>query len=108
VTDTIAFVGRFRQSTQHADVHQYCNPVVSVVFQVLDVNLFGTIDVTMTFLPLIKRSRGRIVNMSSAAGRFAVPVATPYTISKYGVEAFTDNLRYRSPTSIFQAEHWSR
>ncbi|KAK2148166.1 hypothetical protein LSH36_511g00021 [Paralvinella palmiformis] len=31
----------------------------------LDVNLFGMIRVTKTFLPLIRRGRGRIVNMSS-------------------------------------------
>jgi NAD(P)-dependent dehydrogenase (short-subunit alcohol dehydrogenase family) len=69
--------------------------MVSVVFQLLDVNLFGTIDVTMTFLPLIKKSRGRVVNMSSTAGRIAFPMATAYSISKYGIEAFTDNLRYQ-------------
>jgi NAD(P)-dependent dehydrogenase (short-subunit alcohol dehydrogenase family) len=61
--------------------------------QVLDVNLLGMINVTMTFLPLIKKSRGRIVNMSSAAGRFAVDSFIPYCVSKYGIEAFTDGLR---------------
>ncbi len=30
--------------------------------QVTGVNLFGLIDVTMTFLPLIKKEKGRIVN----------------------------------------------
>ena len=30
--------------------------------QVSSVNLFGLIDVTMTFLPLIKKEKGRIVN----------------------------------------------
>jgi retinol dehydrogenase-16 len=58
-----------------------------------DVNLYGTIDVTVTFLPLIKRSRGRVVNMSSVGGRFFVPNAYPYCVSKYGVEAFSDGLR---------------
>ena len=37
--------------------------------QVLDVNLFGRIRVTKTFLPLIRRSKGRIVNMSSVTGQ---------------------------------------
>jgi NAD(P)-dependent dehydrogenase (short-subunit alcohol dehydrogenase family) len=60
---------------------------------VFDINLYGVIDVTMTFLPLIKKARGRIVNTSSMAGRFSAPGFTPYCISKYGVEAFTDGLR---------------
>ena len=34
--------------------------------QVCSVNLFGLIDVTMTFLPLIKKEKGRIVNMSKS------------------------------------------
>ena len=58
-----------------------------------DVNLYGMIDVTMTFLPLIKKSRGRVVNMSSVAGRLALFGINPYTVSKYGMEAFSDELR---------------
>jgi NAD(P)-dependent dehydrogenase (short-subunit alcohol dehydrogenase family) len=57
------------------------------------VNLYGMIDVTMTFLPLVKLARGRVVNTSSLAGRFASPFAIPYSVSKFGVEAFTDGLR---------------
>jgi len=57
------------------------------------VNLYGLIDVTMTFLPLVKMARGRVVNTSSEAGRFSFPFFTPYSVSKYGVEAFTDGLR---------------
>ena len=57
------------------------------------VNLYGLIDVTMTFLPLVKMARGRVVNMSSIAGRLSSNHATTYCVSKYGVEAFTDGLR---------------
>ena len=57
------------------------------------VNIYGLIDVTMTFLPLVKMARGRVVNTSSMAGRFSMPHITPYTVSKYGVEPFTDGLR---------------
>lgn len=40
-----------------------------------DVNLWGMIDVTKTFLPLIKKTRGRVVNLSSLAGTYtqAIP-----------------------------------
>ena len=34
-----------------------------------DVNLWGMIDVTKTFLPLLKKAQGRVVNFSSAAGK---------------------------------------
>ncbi|KAK6175330.1 hypothetical protein SNE40_013818 [Patella caerulea] len=58
----------------------------------LTVNLFGVIDVTKTFLPLVRKERGRIVNIASVAGRIScTPI--PYSISKYGVEAFSDGLR---------------
>ena len=59
------------------------------------VNLYGLIDVTVTFLPLVKMARGRVVNTASVAGRCSVPYTTPYCVTKYGVEAFTDGLRSR-------------
>ncbi|XP_078586139.1 retinol dehydrogenase 16-like [Branchiostoma floridae x Branchiostoma japonicum] len=60
---------------------------------VLNVNLLGMIDVTRTFLPLLKRSRGRVVNVASAAGRMVSKYITSYSVSKFGVEAFSDSLR---------------
>jgi len=36
--------------------------------KVLDVNLLGMVNVTKTFLPLIRLAKGRIVNMSSVTG----------------------------------------
>uniref|UniRef100_A0A8C5MBZ2 Uncharacterized protein n=1 Tax=Leptobrachium leishanense TaxID=445787 RepID=A0A8C5MBZ2_9ANUR len=60
--------------------------------KVLDVNLLGMIDVTLNMLPIIRKSQGRIVNVSSAFGRLA-GVSGGYCLSKYGVEAFSDNLR---------------
>ena len=35
-----------------------------------DVNLWGMIDVTKTFLPLVKKARGRVVNFSSIVGKW--------------------------------------
>ena len=59
----------------------------------VDVNLWGTVLVTKTFLPLLKRTKGRIVNVASTSGRVATPGAAAYCISKFGVEAFSDALR---------------
>ncbi|XP_032992302.1 17-beta-hydroxysteroid dehydrogenase type 6-like [Lacerta agilis] len=60
--------------------------------KVIDVNFLGMIDMTLHMLPLVRRARGRVVNMSSMMGRLAC-FAAPYTASKYGVEAFSDILR---------------
>lgn len=57
------------------------------------INLFGLINLTMTFLPMIKASRGRVVNMASVHGRTCLHGNVPYSCSKYGVEAFSDSLR---------------
>ncbi|KAM8722636.1 retinol dehydrogenase 16-like [Acanthopagrus schlegelii] len=58
----------------------------------LDVNLNGVIAVTLSVLPLIKKARGRVVNVASVFGRIS-PTGGPYTVSKYGVEGFNDSLR---------------
>jgi len=60
---------------------------------IMQVNLFGLIDVTMTFLSLVKQEQGRVVNMASVAGRISIAELLPYCTSKFGVEAFTDGLR---------------
>ncbi|XP_041662494.1 retinol dehydrogenase 1 [Cheilinus undulatus] len=60
--------------------------------KVLDVNLIGVIDVTLQFLPLVKKARGRVVNVASIFGRLSL-TGGGYCLSKYGVEAFSDSLR---------------
>ncbi|XP_059575311.1 retinol dehydrogenase 7-like isoform X1 [Alligator mississippiensis] len=60
--------------------------------RVLDVNLVGLIEVTLSLLPLVRRARGRVVNMASGAGRLSL-TGGGYCPSKYGVEAFSDSLR---------------
>ena len=59
----------------------------------LEVNLVGHLAVTQTFLSLLRRARGRIVNMSSIAGRSAAPFNGPYAASKFALEAISDALR---------------
>ncbi|KAG8445106.1 hypothetical protein GDO86_010031 [Hymenochirus boettgeri] len=62
--------------------------------EVAEVNLWGTVRVTKACLPLIRRAKGRVVNVSSMLGRMANPARSPYCITKFGVEAFSDCLRY--------------
>ncbi|AWP20586.1 putative D-beta-hydroxybutyrate dehydrogenase mitochondrial-like [Scophthalmus maximus] len=66
--------------------------------QVSEVNLWGTIRVTKAVLPLIRRAKGRVVNVASMFGRMGNAMRSPYCVSKYGVEAFSDCLRYEMKT----------
>lgn len=60
-----------------------------------DTNFFGVLDMTYAFLPLLKRSKkGRIVNMSSVAGKIVFPAYAPYASSKHALEAYSEVLRY--------------
>ena len=59
----------------------------------LEVNVIGQIAVTQAFMPLIRKSTGRIVNMCSIGGRMATPFLGPYKASKFAMEALTDSLR---------------
>jgi len=58
-----------------------------------EVNLFGHISVTQALLPLLRKSKGRIINMSSISGFVAFPFFGPYASSKFALEAFSDSLR---------------
>ena len=59
----------------------------------LDVNLIGPVRTIQAFLPLIRRGKGRIVNVGSIGGRLALPMHGAYSASKFGIEALTDSLR---------------
>jgi len=61
--------------------------------QHLAVNLFGTYGVTRAFLPLLTRSRGAIVNVSSLSAFAAVPVLPAYSISKAAAFSLSQSLR---------------
>jgi NAD(P)-dependent dehydrogenase (short-subunit alcohol dehydrogenase family) len=49
--------------------------------------------VTQAFLPLLRKARGRIVNISSLAGKLTTPFNGAYSAAKHGIEAFSDALR---------------
>ncbi|XP_073701869.1 retinol dehydrogenase 7-like [Garra rufa] len=58
----------------------------------INVNLIGVIAITLSVLPLIKKAKGRVVNVASVYGRIST-IGGAYCITKYGVEAFNDSLR---------------
>lgn len=61
--------------------------------KVLDVNLLGVIDVTLSLLPLVQKARGHVVNVSSVLGQVSLHAGS-YCISKYEAwRPFSDSLR---------------
>ncbi|MCW8400349.1 SDR family NAD(P)-dependent oxidoreductase [Legionella sp. PATHC038] len=64
-----------------------------------EVNVIGQIRVTQEFISLLgsdktlEGSPGKIINIGSISGTICRPFFGPYSISKYGVEAFSDTLR---------------
>jgi NAD(P)-dependent dehydrogenase (short-subunit alcohol dehydrogenase family) len=59
----------------------------------LEVNVTGQVAVTQAMLPALRRARGRIVFMSSIAGRSALPFTGAYSASKFALEAIADSWR---------------
>ena len=63
------------------------------IVQQLAVNLFGTLQVARAFLPLLKRSKGAIVNNLSLVALAPLPVVPGYSISKAAASNMTQSLR---------------
>ena len=60
-----------------------------------DVNVFGVMDVTRAILPHFRRNRGGlIINVSSGAGVFTLPMLSLYCASKFALEGFSESLSY--------------
>lgn len=58
-----------------------------------EINLFGPIRLIQKFLPLIRKTKGRIINVGSISGRIATPFLAPYSSSKFALRSLTDSLR---------------
>lgn len=64
-----------------------------------EVNVFGLLAVTKAFLPLLgaceepAHAPGRIINISSVAGKVSLPLTGAYSASKHAVEGLSHSLR---------------
>jgi NAD(P)-dependent dehydrogenase (short-subunit alcohol dehydrogenase family) len=61
--------------------------------KLMDVNVIGLMAVTQAFIPMIRKSKGRILNIGSTASLLSVAGASVYSASKFAVRAITDALR---------------
>jgi NAD(P)-dependent dehydrogenase (short-subunit alcohol dehydrogenase family) len=59
----------------------------------LEVNVTGQLAVTQAYLPLLRRSRGRVIFMGSISGLVALPLLGAYGASKHALEGLVDALR---------------
>ena len=59
----------------------------------LEVNVVGQVAVTQAVLPRLRRSRGRVVFVSSLSGKVATPMTGAYNASKFAIEAIADSMR---------------
>ena len=66
----------------------------AVYQQIVDVDLLAPIALTQTLLPrMAARGKGRIVMVSSLAGKFGAPLRTAYSAAKFGLIGYADALR---------------
>lgn len=65
----------------------------SILHRIMDINLYGAVRVTSKLLPLIKKARGRVVNISSLMGRMSMEGSGAYAMSKHAMVAYTNTLR---------------
>ena len=62
--------------------------------RVIDVNLTGQAYGAMAALPHLKKEgRGALIHISSVEARRSIPLQSPYSASKHGVEGMLDSLR---------------
>ena len=66
---------------------------VDEIRNVMDVNVIGLMAMTKAMIPMLRKNKGRIINIGSTASFLASPGASAYAASKFAVRAITDSLR---------------
>jgi len=72
--------------------------------RMFEINFWSAVEATQRILPhMLKRGSGQIINVSSIAGKRALPASSMYNASKFALEGFTEALRvelYRSGIQV--------
>jgi short-subunit dehydrogenase len=62
--------------------------------QIMEVNFFGATESIRAFLPMLRKGQNpAIVNISSIAGKRAIPARSEYSASKFALQGFSEALR---------------
>ncbi|XP_054856166.1 17-beta-hydroxysteroid dehydrogenase type 2 [Eublepharis macularius] len=59
----------------------------------MEVNFFGPVEVSKAFMPLLRKSKGRLINISSMAGGIPMPKFAAYGASKAALSMFSGVMR---------------
>lgn len=97
VSKTMSTFGRIDALVNNAGYGQR-GPIEIVPIEAIrrnfETNLFSLIALTQLVIPIMrKQAVGRIVNISSVAGRVASPLSSVYDATKHALEAVSDGLR---------------
>ncbi|KAJ5679255.1 hypothetical protein N7462_007499 [Penicillium macrosclerotiorum] len=66
---------------------------VDIAKRIFDINVWGPLTVTQAFAPLLIKSQGMLVNITSIAGHGPVPTMGSYSASKRSLEIMSEVLR---------------
>lgn len=66
---------------------------IDAVERITAINYFGSVYCTWYALPYLKKTKGRLVAISSLTGRHGVPTRTLYSGTKHAMAGFFDSLR---------------
>jgi short-subunit dehydrogenase len=97
VNETMKATGRIDALINNAGYGQR-GPIeivpLDAIRQNFETNLFSVIGVTQLVIPIMRRQNsGRIINISSVAGKVARPLSSVYDATKHALEAISDGLR---------------
>ena len=97
VQDTMRAFGRIDGLVNNAGYGQR-GPIelvpIEAIRQNFETNLFSLIALTQLVIPIMReQGSGRIVNISSVAGRIARPLSSVYDATKHALEAISDGMR---------------
>ena len=94
---TIAEYGRIDTLVNNAGISMWAKfdelKDLSVFERIMRVNYLGSVYLTAYALPYLKQTRGRIVAVSSLAGKNGIPTRSGYAASKHAMVGFFDSLR---------------
>lgn len=97
VRGAVAALGRLDTLVNNAGIGMWARfdevTDLSIFDRLMRVNYLGSVYCTSHALPHLKRTRGRLVGVSSLTGKTGVPTRTGYAASKHAMAGFFDSLR---------------